>query len=223
MVALSDSHMEIKVTDPNRGKEQSSTSMVSTGTAKGTTKGSKKKKHDPSSPPTIKREPKSPTTGLQPGDDEGGRTSVSPSSKTVEGVHKINHTEPTIDKKLNMEGEAEPNSAVSSSAQGGVGSIPKEEGTEELLLQNSLSGQGDGDDRKEREKKTVTKKKGSDLDSVRVEATADPNLLVKEDGSVFVSVDRNYTKTRPLDRVTKKQEPKESKFQFSNQLAFSLD
>ena len=221
MVALSDSHMEIKVTDPDRGKKQSP-SKVATAAAtadSGNTNGNKKKKCGPSSPPTTKREPKSPTAGLRQGGEREGKTGVTPNSKKVEDAQKVDHTEPTLDVKSNVEGEAE---RVSGFAQDRVGSISKEEETAELL-EKSQSGQGDGLVRKKGERKTASKKKGLDLDSVRVEAAADPNLLVKEDGSVFVNVNRNYTKTRPLDRVTQTQEPKESKFQFSNQLAFSLD
>ena len=222
MVALSDSHMEIKVTDPDQDKKQSSTSKASTATAncKGTTKGSKKKKkkHGPSSPPHTKREAKSPMAELQQGDDKDGKTS---DPKPVEGAHEISHTEPTLDTRSNTEGETD--GASSSLAQDRrVEPVSKEEGTAELLG-NSQSGQDDGDVHKESERKAVSKKKGLGLDSVCVEAAADPNLLVKEDGSVFVNVDTNYTRSRPLDRVTQKQEPKESKFQFSNQLAFSLD
>ena len=223
MVALSDSHMEIKVTDPDRGKKQSSPSKASTATATGTAKGSKKKKHGPSSPPTAKREPKSPTTGLQQRDDKDEKTSVTPDSKTMEGSHEVSRTEPTLDTRSNAEGEAQPSSGASSSlAQDRVEPGSNEEGAAELLG-NSQSGQGDGDVHKESEKKTISKKRGLGLDSVCVEAAADPNLLVKEDGSVFINVDTNCTRSRPLDRVTQKQEPKESKFQFSNQLAFSLD
>lgn len=227
MVALSDSHMEIKVTDPDQDKNQSSTSKASTATAncKGTTKGSKKKKkkHGPSSPSTTKQEEKSPMAGLQQlqGDDKDGKTS---DPKLVEDAHEISHTEPTLDTRSNTEGEAEPSGGTSSSlAQDrGVEPVSKEEGTAELL-ENTQSGQGDGDVHEESERKAVSKNKGLGLDSVCVEAAADPNLLVKEDGSVFVNVDTSYTRSRPLDRVTQKQEPKESKFQFSNQLAFSLD
>ena len=217
--------MEIKVTDPDQGKKQSSTSKASTATAncKGTAKGSKKKKkkHSPSSPSTTKREAKSPMAGLQQGDDKDGKTS---DPKPVEGAHEISRTEPTLDTRSNTEGEAEPSGGASNSlAQDrGVEPVSKEEGTAELLG-NSRSGQSDGDIHEESERKAVSKKKGLGLDSVCVEAAADPNLLVKEDGSVFVNVDTNYTRSRPLDRVTQKQEPKESKFQFSNQLAFSLD
>ena len=216
--------MEIKVTDPDRGKKQSSPSKASTATAKGTAKGSKKKKHGPSSPPTAKREPKSPTTGLQQRDDKDEKTSVTPDSKTMEGSHEISRTEPTLDTRSNTEGEAEPSSGASGSLAQDRGVEPgsNEEGTAELLG-NSQSRRGDGDIHKESEKKTVSKKRGLGLDSVCVEAAADPNLLVKEDGSVFVNVNTNYTRSRPLDQVTQKQEPKESKFQFSNQLAFSLD
>ncbi len=236
MVALSDSHMEVKVTDPDRGKKQSPTSSTKASTAStkanGTAKGSKKKKDGPSSPPTTKREPRSPTTGLQEGDDKDGKTSVvTPGSETVAGTHEVNRTEPTLATKSNTEGElAEPSTssgggASSSLAQDRVESVSKEdqETSTAELLGNSRSGQGVGDVHKESERKTVSKKKGLGLDSVCVEAAADPNLLVKEDGSVFVNVDTNYTRSRPLDRVTQKQEPKESKFQFSNQLAFSLD
>ena len=217
--------MEIKVTDPDRGKKQSPSMAATAATAttdSGNTKGNKKKKRGPSSPPTTKREPKSPTVGLQQGDEKDGKTDVTPNSKTVEGAQKVDRTEPTLDTKSNVEGEAELASDTSGFAQDRVGSISKEEETAELL-EKSQSGQGDGLVRKKGERKTASKKKGLDLDSVRVEAAADPNLLVKEDGSVFVNVNRNYTKTRPLDRVTQTQEPKESKFQFSNQLAFSLD
>jgi hypothetical protein len=227
--------MEIKVTDPDRGKKQSPTSPNKASTAstkaKGTAKGSKKKKkHGPSSPPTTKREPKSPTTGLQEGGDKDGKTSVvvTPGSQTVAGAHEVNRTEPTMDTKSSTEGEAEPDTssgASSSLAQDRVESVSKEdqETSTAELLGNSRSGQAVGDVHKESERKTVSKKKGLGLDSVCVEAAADPNLLVKEDGSVFVNVDTNYTRSRPLDQVTQKQEPKESKFQFSNQLAFSLD
>ena len=220
MVALSDSHMEIKVTDPDRGKKQLS-NKASTATAKSTTKGSKKKKHGPSSPSTTKQRPKSPTAELQQGDDIhiAGKTSVKPSSESVADSQEVSHTEPTLNMESKLQAETEPGSGL---AQNKVESLTKEEETVELL-ENTRSEQSDGGVHKEIKEKTVTKKKGLDLDSVRVEATADPNLLVKEDGSVFVNVDKNYTKTRLLDRVTQKQEPKESKFQFSNQLAFSLD
>ena len=220
MVALSDSHMEIKVTDPDRGQKQSS-SKASTATAKGTTKRSKRKKHGPSSPSTTKQRPKSPTTELQEGDDIhiAGKTSVKPSSELVGDTQESNHTELTLDMESKLLGETEPGSGL---AQSKVEPLTKEEETAEVLENDRLE-QSNGGVYKEVEEKTVTKKKGLDFDSVRVKAAADPNLLVKEDGSVFVNVDKNYTKTRPLDRVTQKQEPKEGKFQFSNQLAFSLD
>ena len=219
VMALSDSHMEIKVTDPDRDKKPSS--KAATATAKGTTKASKEKKHGPSSPPTTtKRGPKSPTTKLQQRNGKEGTPNMKPSSEAGGDTHKVHHSEKMSNMKANLEGETEPDSAASSSAQDRMASIPKEETTE--LLKNGQSEQGDDEIQKEDEGITGSKK-GLDLDSVRTEPAADPNLLVKEDGSVFVKVDKNYSKTRPLDRVTQKQEPKENKFQFSNQLAFSLD
>ena len=220
--------MEVKVTDPDRGKEPSS--KVVTATAKDTTKASKMKKHGPSSPLTnIKRGPKSPTIEPQQRSGEQGEASAKPSSEAGGDTDKVNHSDLTPDMKANREGETEPDSAASSLAQDRVESIAKEEATSAELLEKGRSEQGDGGDNHnniimgDKEKSGSKKKKGLDLDSVRVGAAADPNLLVKEDGSVFVNVDKNYSKTRLLDRVSQKQEPKGNKFQFSNQLAFSLD
>ena len=217
MTALSDAHMEIKVTDPDRGKKPSS--QASTATAKGTTKRSKKERHSPSSPSTTKQGQKSSVTGLQ----ERGDEVTKPGSEAVGDTHKVNHTEPTWDVKSKdlVQGEMEPNSVASSLTQNKAGTMSKGEETARLL-ENGESKEVDGKVQKEDERKTGLEEKGSaDVDSL--EAATGPNLLVEEDGSVFVRVDKNYTETRPLDHVTEKQELKGSKFQFSNQLAFSLD
>lgn len=202
MTALSDEHMEVTVTDPNSSGCKKLSSRASTATTKGTiTKGRRTKKHGPSSPSSsAKQGTKSPTPAResQQRNSRHGKSVKSTSEATTSSC-KVNHTEhakqPELDRVANIVAQDKEDESMS------IG----EQTTE--LVENGHGDFHEGG---------ASNKKGS--------AAASPSRLVEEeDSSVVVKVDKNDTKLRPLGRVTQKQESKGNKFQFSNQLAFSLD
>ena len=195
MTALSDAHMGVKVTDPNSKKSEKLSSWASTATTRGTTtKGSETEKHGPSS--STKQGTKLPTPAResQQRNSKHGKSVKKSTSEVTGSSHQVNHTE-----------------HVQSELDGVASGVAQDESMTKGEQPAGSLENGHGNVNEE----GASNKKGS--------AAASPSLSGEEDSSVVVKVDKNDTKLRPLGQVMQKQESKGTKFQFSNQLAFSLD
>lgn len=236
MTSLSSEHMDVKVTDPERSQELSSSSTTSVGSDRKHNEEAKDRAERVSrSPPSVtQRMAQSPSTGSQvhnksmPGTTKLG--SESPGGKSVDSS-VVSGLDAQPQPQAQEERTKAAHSVASSTAKcdtnsTGVQIVESQERDSNIQEVNhkdkDIKGKSYAVPKTEKEDNKCTAsglKEGGQCESAEPSRSS---LSVENDGSVFVRADKDYTQIKPLEQIAKAQE-KGTKIQFSNQLAFSLD
>ena len=237
MTSLSSEHMDVKVTDPERSQELSSSSTTTANSVRKHTKEAKDRGEKVSwSPSSVtQRMAQSPPSGTQvhnegipgtklgsgsPGDRStdsfaASALDVQPQAQAQEERTKVAHTCSVASSTAKCDTSS--TGAETAEAQG------RDSNIQEMNHKvKDIEGKSDPVPKTEKEEDKSTASGLKEDGRCELVEPSRSSLSVENDGSVFVRADKDYTQTKPLEQIAKVQE-KGTKIQFSNQLAFSLD